>query len=100
MKQINTDKFKNIKPNKLSFFKENMSLLLRTYPQCYDKLGMWRKLVSQTSFDPEQFAELIIKSTTLPVPYNHLGYVRNQLMKNKKQPEFAHTLFGFQRVDK
>lgn len=98
MKQIDLTKYKNIKSEKISFFKENMSLLLRTYPQCYDKLGMWRKLISQTSFDPDQFREVINKSLELPLPYNHLGYVRNQLLKNKKKPEFHNTLFGYQSI--
>lgn len=94
MKEINLDKYKNYKPSKFSYFKENMKLVLQEYPQAYENIGMIRSLISKTSFDPEQFAEVIAKSKELPQPYSRFGYVINQLKKNKKKPEVVDTLFG------
>ena len=99
---MNLDEYKNkiqkYQPTKFSYFKENMKLLLSVYPQCYENLGMWRKLVSQTSLDPEQFGKVIETSTELKLPYSPIGYVINQLKKNKKKEELVHTLFGIQKL--
>lgn len=73
------------KPNKFSYFRENMKLLLNTYPQALENLGMWRRLVSQADLDPDQFREIIEHSKTIPLPYSRIGNVRKTLYKNRKR---------------
>lgn len=78
------NKIQNYKPTTFSYFKENMKLLLNTYPQALENLGMWRKFVSQADLDPDQFKEIITKSFEVPLPYSRIGYVRNRLIERRK----------------
>lgn len=92
------NKYKTYKKIKVSEYRLKMKDLLHDYPQCLTQIERWRKWVSKTSLDPDRFKEVLNKSKELPPKYNRLGYVKNQLLKHKKPPQYVETLFGKEKV--